>query len=92
MLEAMATGVPVIGTRRDGLAEQITDECGILVEPDNPAALAGAIRSLAELDAAERREMGRAARERVATRFNLERQADAMHQAYLSALRRSPPR
>lgn len=90
MLEAMATGVPVIGTRRDGLAEQITEECGILVEPDDPAALARAIRSLAARGASERRAMGRAARERVATHFNLERQADAMHEAYLAALGRAP--
>ena len=86
MLEAMATGLPVIGTRRDGLAEQITDDCGILVEPDDPEALARAITSLAGRDAGERRAMGRAARERVASMFNLDRQADAMHDAYLAAL------
>jgi glycosyltransferase involved in cell wall biosynthesis len=88
MLEAMASGIPVIGTRRDGLAEQITDECGVLVEPDDPEALAGAILALASLDVGEREAMGRAARERVASNFNLERQADAMHEAYLAALRR----
>jgi len=88
MLEAMATGIPVIGTRRDGLAEQITDDCGILVEPDDPVALARAIVWLASLDGAEREAMGHAARARVASNFNLERQADAMHEAYLAALTR----
>jgi glycosyltransferase involved in cell wall biosynthesis len=87
MLEAMATGVPVIGARRDGLAEQITPECGVLVEPEDPAALARAIQSLAGRDAGERQAMGRAARERVSSRFTLERQAEAMHDAYLAALR-----
>jgi mannosyltransferase len=86
MLEAMASGLPVIGARRDGLAEQITDECGVLVEPEDPGALARAIVSLAGRGAAERRAMGEAARERVASLFNLERQADAMHEAYLAAL------
>jgi glycosyltransferase involved in cell wall biosynthesis len=86
MLEAMATGLPVIGARRDGLAEQITQECGILVEPEDAGALARAITSLASRDAGEREAMGRAARERVASRFNLERQAEAMHEAYLAAL------
>jgi glycosyltransferase involved in cell wall biosynthesis len=86
MLEAMASGIPVIGARRDGLAEQITDDCGILVEPEDPAALAQAIRSLADRAVADRQAMGHAARERVASRFNLERQADAMHDAYLAAL------
>jgi hypothetical protein len=32
--------------------------------------------------------MGRAARERVASNFNLERQAEAMHEAYVAALAR----
>jgi glycosyltransferase involved in cell wall biosynthesis len=68
------------------LAEQITEDCGILVEPDDPAALARAIVSLAARSADERRAMGEAARERVASLFNLERQADAMHEAYLAAL------
>jgi glycosyltransferase involved in cell wall biosynthesis len=88
MLEAMASGIPVIGTRRDGLTEQITDNSGVLVEPDDPGALATAIISLAGLNAGEREEMGRAARERVASNFNLERQAEAMHEAYLAALGR----
>jgi glycosyltransferase involved in cell wall biosynthesis len=86
MLEAMATGVPVIGARRDGLAEQITEDCGVFVEPEDPGALARAIRTLADRDARERAAMGRAARERVASRFNLERQAEAMHEAYVAAL------
>jgi glycosyltransferase involved in cell wall biosynthesis len=82
----MATGVPVIAARRDGLAEQITEDCGVLVEPEDPGALARAIRALADSDARERAAMGRAARERVASKFNLERQAEAMHEAYLAAL------
>jgi glycosyltransferase involved in cell wall biosynthesis len=86
MLEAMASGLPVIGARRDGLAEQITDDCGILVDPEDPGALARAIVSLAGGDAAVREAMGTAARERVSSLFNLERQADAMHEAYLAAL------
>jgi glycosyltransferase involved in cell wall biosynthesis len=86
MLEAMASGLPVIGTRRDGLAEQITPDCGILVEPDDPDALADAIIRVAALGAAEREAMGNAARERVASMFNLERQAEEMHEAYLAAL------
>jgi glycosyltransferase involved in cell wall biosynthesis len=88
MLEAMASGIPVIGTRRDGLAEQITDDCGVLVDPDDPGALARAIVEVASLDGDAREAMGRAARDRVASNFNLERQAEAMHEAYLSALTR----
>lgn len=86
MLEAMASAAPVIGVRRDGMSEQIAEGCGILAEPEDPAALANAIRSMAALDPEEREAMGRAARQRVASNFSLERQAEAMHEAYLAAL------
>jgi glycosyltransferase involved in cell wall biosynthesis len=86
LLEAMASGLPVIGARRDGIAEQVTDGSGILVEPEDPDALAEAITTLATRSPDERRAMGEAARER-ASSFNLERQAEAMHEAYLAALR-----
>jgi len=88
MLEAMASGVPVIGVRRDGIAEQIAEGCGILAEPENPGALADAIIALAGLRPDERRAMAGAARERVASLFSLERQAEAMHEAYLAAVGR----
>ncbi len=86
MLEAMASGVPVIGARRDGIAEQIAPGCGQLVDPEDPGALADAIVDLAGRPGEERRAMAAAARERVASRFTLERQAEAMEGAYLAAL------
>lgn len=68
LLEAMAAGLPVVTARTAGGAEIITRECGIVLEdPDDPAALADAIGSLA----ASRdtcRAMGAAARE-LMTRF-----------------------
>ena len=68
LLEAMAAGLPVVTARTAGGAEIITRECGIVLEdPDDPAALAQAIGSLA----ASRdtcRTMGEAARE-LMTRF-----------------------
>lgn len=91
MLEAMASGAPVIGVRRDGIAEQIADGCGLLAAPEDPVALAEAITSMAARGADERRAMGQAARERVASNFSLEQQAEAMHAAYLAALERSRP-
>ncbi len=68
LLEAMAAGLPVVTARTAGGAEIITRECGIVLEdPDDPAALAQAIGTLA----ASRdtcRAMGDAARE-LMTRF-----------------------
>ena len=45
LLEAMASGVPVIGTRVGGIPE-IIDGCGLLVPPNDPSALADAINSV----------------------------------------------
>ncbi|NPA47830.1 MAG: glycosyltransferase family 4 protein [Thermococci archaeon] len=45
LLEAMASGVPVIGTRVGGIPE-IIDGCGLLVPPNDSSALADAINSI----------------------------------------------
>ena len=42
-LEAMACGKPVIATAVGGIAEQVTPDCGRVVRPRDPAALAAAI-------------------------------------------------
>jgi len=46
MLEAMASGLPIVTTRCEGVAELIADN-GIIVEGPDPADLAKAIGSLA---------------------------------------------
>ncbi len=86
MLEAMASGLPVIGARRDGIAEQVIPGAGLLVEPDDPRALADAITWLAAQNAGVRERIGTVARERVATNFTLERQAAAIDEAYRATL------
>ncbi|KQR85505.1 glycosyl transferase [Burkholderia sp. Leaf177] len=62
LLEALAAGLPVITAKTAGGAEIISTDCGIVLDdPDDAAALAGAVAKLA--DAPElRREMGAAAR------------------------------
>jgi glycosyltransferase involved in cell wall biosynthesis len=46
-LEAMASGVPVIATPVGGIVDFVTDQkTGLLVPPDNPQAIAGAIVKL----------------------------------------------
>ena len=45
LLEALASGVPAIGSRLDGGREALRDgELGLLVDPSNPAEVAAAIR------------------------------------------------
>ena len=47
LMEAMACGVPVVGSRLSGIPEVVEDaETGLLVEPGDPAALADALERL----------------------------------------------
>lgn len=49
ILEALATGVPVIGSKHDGGREALLDgELGLLVDPSNPAEIESAVRELLE--------------------------------------------
>lgn len=76
--EAGERGVPAIATRSGGAVEIIEDGVtGLLVGKEAPDELAGAMLRLAE-DEGGRREMGRRARARIATRFNLATQADGV--------------
>ncbi len=46
LIEAMACGLPLIATRSGGPEEIVTEECGILCEPDNPGSLAGKMQQM----------------------------------------------
>jgi glycosyltransferase involved in cell wall biosynthesis len=63
-IEAMAAGKPVIGSRIGGIAETITDDVGILVEPGNIEELRSAILELTN-NPQKREKMGRKGRKRV---------------------------
>jgi glycosyltransferase involved in cell wall biosynthesis len=87
-LEAMALGIPVVATTVGGIPEQIDHlDSGILVRPDDPEALASWIVRLHD-DAELRERIGRAGAARVRLEFTLERQAEGLHHAYLTALNR----
>jgi glycosyltransferase involved in cell wall biosynthesis len=86
MLEAMGLGLPVIGARTDGIAEQITPESGVLVAGDDSGALADAILRVRQMPADVRAALGANARARVAENFSLDHQADGIDGAYRSVL------
>jgi glycosyltransferase involved in cell wall biosynthesis len=69
VLEAMLAGLPVVAARVSSLPELVADgETGLLVPPDDPQALADAVR-------AARPELGAAGRERARRDFSVERMA-----------------
>lgn len=76
--EAMAMGLPVIGTRFMGIKEMVSPETGFLVETCDTAGLAKAMASLHAMTPAQRRCMGSAARRRVEELFSLRAQAKAL--------------
>jgi glycosyltransferase involved in cell wall biosynthesis len=69
LIEAMVYRVPPIVTDAGGSPELVVNgECGIVVPPNDPRAIADAIERLYR-DAKWRRRLGEAARTRIATRF-----------------------
>jgi glycosyltransferase involved in cell wall biosynthesis len=81
VLEALASGVPVLTARSVGAASLVTPECGhVLPDPEDASALARAMRSLVE-DAPLRERMGRRARE-VAEHHGWERMAENYFHLY----------
>ena len=90
-IEAMSCSVPVVATTGGALPEVVglDGETGLLVEPNNPDALVGAIRRL--LDDPELRErLGAAGRERVKHRFTWQVTARGTAACYDAILRGLP--
>jgi glycosyltransferase involved in cell wall biosynthesis/GT2 family glycosyltransferase len=82
-VEAMAAGVPVVVSRAGALPD-VVGEAGLLVEPDDPAALAAAIRGLLA-DPAEAGRLAARARVRV-ERYRWSEIAAQQHDLYLRVL------
>jgi glycosyltransferase involved in cell wall biosynthesis len=73
VLEAAATGVPVITTSATGSRDSVVDEVtGLLIAPGSPSAIAGAVLTLLH-DPARRLRMGHAARGWTCERFESNR-------------------
>lgn len=91
VIEAMAAGRPVVVTDVGGSREVVgSDDCGVVVPPSDPGALAHAILELAG-DSSLRRAMGAAARTRARTAFDVEQLIDAHLAIYDDVTRRRPP-
>ncbi|HKT61777.1 MAG TPA: glycosyltransferase family 4 protein [Gemmatimonadales bacterium] len=92
LLEAAASGLPLITTDLPGCRDVVRHEWnGLLVPPGSAPALADAILRLA--DAPDRRRaMGSRSRQRVQSEFTLDRVADAYAEVYEGVCRQARPR
>lgn len=88
LIEAMASGRPVVATTAGGVPEIVAEgETGTLVPPGDAGALADAVLRLLD-DPALRDKLGRAGRERAAALFSAERHASAVQAVYATVLGR----
>jgi len=88
VLEAMASGLPVVASRVDGIGECVLDgETGVLVPPESPMALADALAGLLR-DEAKRRQMGEAGARRVRQHFLLQENTRRLIDMYEHMARR----
>lgn len=89
VLEAMASGLPIVATRAGGTAEIIEDGIsGLLVPPRDPEALAqAALRLLQDIDFAKK--LARAGQQRVQTQFSFDRLFWKLDLLYTELLKRT---
>jgi glycosyltransferase involved in cell wall biosynthesis len=79
IMEAMATGLPVISTGVGGIPEMVVEnETGFLVSPGNVVALADAIEKVTN-DRSLGQRLGQAGYERAQTLFSIEKNARELH-------------
>jgi sugar transferase (PEP-CTERM/EpsH1 system associated) len=88
ILEAMASGLPVVATAVGGNPELVADgETGLLVPPNHPRALAAAITKLLQ-DSPRRKNMGQLGRQCALEKFSLETMVRNYANLYLETFMR----
>jgi glycosyltransferase involved in cell wall biosynthesis len=88
LMEAASQGLALIATEVAAIPEFVTSDCGILVPPGDPAALANALLALAR-DPTRRMRLGAVALSRVQRDFPFARGREALYQLLQQCL--SPP-
>jgi glycosyltransferase involved in cell wall biosynthesis len=80
-LEAMAAATPVVATNIGGIPEQITDDVGVIIPPEDPIMLSNTIEDLLNSPQV-RKEMGQQAVKRVEKEFSWNSVADQVASQY----------
>lgn len=91
-LEAMACGLPVVGTTAGGLDDIVTPEVGRLVPVDDPLALAEKIVEILSLDGPGKKEMRRRCVRYVETCFSWAATAERTEQVYMECVSDGQPK
>lgn len=90
LMEALASGVPVVTTQIAGIPELVTPETGVLVAPGDVGALADAMATLLD-DPQRRRSMGSAGRSRVAADYDVSVEAARLSSLFTAYTRGEHP-
>lgn len=89
LLEAHATGLPIVATDVGGNREIVLNEVtGFLVPPKDPYSLGRAMLDLMKLPEGERKQMGQAGRKRIEENFAMDRIVDQWENLYREFLRK----
>jgi len=87
LLEASATGLPIVATDVGGNREVVKDdETGFLVPPKSSEDLAGAMVRLMDLSEEGRRRMGGTGRQYIEANYSLDRVVDMWEKLYTNFL------
>ena len=87
ILEAMACGIPVVAVAAGAFEEIVADSCGLLCAPNNPQAMANAVRELFSLGV---NKLGVQARQHVECHYAWDTVVDSLLSHYTLSSARDP--
>ena len=93
LIEAMLTGIPVIASNVGGVPEILNDSnLGNMVAPSSVEELTAAMERVRKMNAAERKKVGQALRNRVMDEFTTDKMVAAMTDEYMAVMSKQASR